>query len=243
METTSIKAIKELNLRLQESIDNFKKYHIEQSIDIHEIKYGPENEYCLDTLYCAVCGQQKAVVPQHKFKDYECSVCGAFDRENCYKNFVEYVKKNGKYEDGLYYCEDSDEYAYYALCYEANSDLLYLYCGFAVDTNGTVMTYNSFTDISKNFSEYVTEIDCYLEDDFVAYGIYSVSAPLLNDSIQGSLFQKEYDSIPELSNMQSQIMIIAEGALYESISWLLRYAEKTGIKGITADLRDFTSLQ
>ena len=47
METTSIKAIKELNLRLQESIDNFKKYHIEQSIDIHEIKYGQENEYCL----------------------------------------------------------------------------------------------------------------------------------------------------------------------------------------------------
>ena len=50
METTSIKAIKELNLRLQESIDNFKKYHIEQSIDIHEIKYGQENEYCLNDI-------------------------------------------------------------------------------------------------------------------------------------------------------------------------------------------------
>ena len=46
METTSIKAIKELNLRLQESIDNFKKYHIEKGIDIHEVKYGQENEYC-----------------------------------------------------------------------------------------------------------------------------------------------------------------------------------------------------
>lgn len=50
METTSIKAIKELNLRLQESLDNFKKYHEEQSIDIHEIKYGPENEYCLNDI-------------------------------------------------------------------------------------------------------------------------------------------------------------------------------------------------
>ena len=50
METTSIKSIKELNLRLQESIDNFKKYHIEQSIDIHEIKYGQENEYCLNDI-------------------------------------------------------------------------------------------------------------------------------------------------------------------------------------------------
>ena len=40
----SIKAIKELNLRLQESIDNFKKYHIEKGIDIHEVKYGQEND-------------------------------------------------------------------------------------------------------------------------------------------------------------------------------------------------------
>ena len=47
METTSIKAIKELNVRLQESLDGFKNYHIEKSIDIHEIKYGQENEYCL----------------------------------------------------------------------------------------------------------------------------------------------------------------------------------------------------
>ena len=45
METTSIKAIKELNVRLQESLDGFKNYHIEKSIDIHEIKYGQENEY------------------------------------------------------------------------------------------------------------------------------------------------------------------------------------------------------
>lgn len=50
METTSIKAIKEHNIKLQESIDNFKKYHIENAIDIHEVKYGPENEYCLNDI-------------------------------------------------------------------------------------------------------------------------------------------------------------------------------------------------
>lgn len=50
METTSIKAIKELNLRLQKSIDNFKNYHIEKELDMHEIKYGPENEYCLNDI-------------------------------------------------------------------------------------------------------------------------------------------------------------------------------------------------
>ena len=50
METTSIKAIKELNLRLQESLDSFKSYHIERGIDIHEIKYGQENEYCLNDI-------------------------------------------------------------------------------------------------------------------------------------------------------------------------------------------------
>lgn len=50
METTSIKAIKELNSRLQESLDNFKSYHLEKGIDIHEIKYGQENEYCLNDI-------------------------------------------------------------------------------------------------------------------------------------------------------------------------------------------------
>ena len=50
METASIKSIKELNLRLQESLDSFKSYHIEKGIDIHEIKYGQENEYCLSDI-------------------------------------------------------------------------------------------------------------------------------------------------------------------------------------------------
>ena len=50
METTSIKAIKEVNSRLQESLDNFKSYHLEKGIDIHEIKYGQENEYCLNDI-------------------------------------------------------------------------------------------------------------------------------------------------------------------------------------------------
>lgn len=50
METTSIKAIKELNVRLQESLDSFKNYHMEKGIDIHEIKYGQENEYCLSDI-------------------------------------------------------------------------------------------------------------------------------------------------------------------------------------------------
>ena len=54
METTSIKAIKELNLSLQESIDNFKNYHIEKELDMHEIKYGPENEYCLSDIIDSV---------------------------------------------------------------------------------------------------------------------------------------------------------------------------------------------
>lgn len=50
METTSIKAVKDLNLRLQESLDSFKSYHVDKGIDIHEIKYGQENEYCLNDI-------------------------------------------------------------------------------------------------------------------------------------------------------------------------------------------------
>lgn len=50
METATIKSLKESNSKLQESLDKFKNYHIEKNIDIHEIKYGQENEYCLNDI-------------------------------------------------------------------------------------------------------------------------------------------------------------------------------------------------
>ena len=50
METTTIKAIKDYNLKLQESLVSFKNYHVDKGIDIHEIKYGQENEYCLNDI-------------------------------------------------------------------------------------------------------------------------------------------------------------------------------------------------
>lgn len=50
METASIKAIIENNNKLQESLNNFMNYHKEKNIDIHEIKYGQENEYCISNI-------------------------------------------------------------------------------------------------------------------------------------------------------------------------------------------------
>ena len=50
METASIKAIIENNNKLQESLNNFMNYHKEKNIDIHEIKYGQENEYCISDI-------------------------------------------------------------------------------------------------------------------------------------------------------------------------------------------------
>lgn len=50
METATIKAIKDYNLKLQDSLYSFKNYHIEKGIDIHEVKYGQENEYCLNDI-------------------------------------------------------------------------------------------------------------------------------------------------------------------------------------------------
>lgn len=50
METASIKAIIENNNKLQESLNNFINYHKEKILDIHEIKYGQENEYCISDI-------------------------------------------------------------------------------------------------------------------------------------------------------------------------------------------------
>lgn len=51
METASIKSIKELTLKLQNYLNEFKNYHIDNNINIHEVKYGQEKEYSLNDIF------------------------------------------------------------------------------------------------------------------------------------------------------------------------------------------------
>lgn len=204
--------------------------HCKQIINITVPKeaHWPEYVNCSGKTRCVVCRAEYDIAPVHAYYGYICAECGDIKEAEFYDFLTDYIKTNGVFEDGVYYIEEYTEYENFSVCYDDTADYLYAVAGTAFEAeNGQIVYYYNFIDFEPSFSEYTVELDCYLEDTFIGYGVYSLDETKLNSSVTGSLTLEEYDSIPELSGMQTEIQTISEGLTYDTIYWLDSYVART----------------
>lgn len=186
----------------------------------------PETWDCSGKRRCIVCRTEYEVAPSHSYQGYMCIYCNDVKKTDFYNDLAKYMKTNGVYEEGVYYIEETVEYETFSLCYDPSDNSMYAFAGTAFETEDSqVVYYFNYIDFDSSFSTYTIELDCYLEDTLVAYGIYELDETKLNNVTPGSLTLSEFDAVPELAGMQAELEIISEGLAYDTILWINQVAQ------------------
>lgn len=202
-----------------------------------------ETDSCLGKMTCKHCSLVKDTAVKHNLVNHVCTKCGYSVKTDCYDKLVDYTVKNGSFLDGVYVVEKQVEFVWFSLCYAPDTKDLYVYMGFGINLENGVMSYCNYLSIAEDFSAYETELDCYFDDELIAYGIYDVTPSKLSGEAFGSLTMKNYDSIPELSGTVNEYSVTAEGAVYDSVYWLISFAKTIGCNELSPDVMGFTSLK
>ncbi len=201
---------------------------------------------CNGKKVCSRCTYTETIKISHTIKNGMCTECGFMPDNAYYKSIADYVKKNGKYEKGVYYCDDTDEFAAYALCYEVKSDSLYILCSTGVGIGSSVVLYDCYIDIPKEFREpyadYGVELYCHSSDILAAKAKYWLS-PYDLDGTREALFEESYESIPELQGKMGDFKTIAESLSYAAVDWVLRFGKEKNIKGLNYYNLGFTLMK
>ncbi|MBQ3537910.1 MAG: dockerin type I repeat-containing protein [Clostridia bacterium] len=201
---------------------------------------------CNGKQVCSRCNFTETIEISHTIKNGMCTECGFMPDNAYYKSIADYVKKNGKYEKGVYYCDGTDEFAAYALCYEVKSDSLYILCSTGVGIGSSVVLYDCYIDIPKEFREpyadYNVELYCHSSDILAAKAKYWLS-PYDLDGTREALFEDSYESIPELQGKMGDFKTIAESLCFAAVDWVLRYGKENNVKGLNYYNLGFTLMK
>lgn len=192
-------------------------------------------DYCFGEEICSGCGDLYDIPMSHDIKDGMCTKCGFMPDNAYYKSIADYLKKNGKYDKGVYYCDGTDEYAAYALCYEEKTGALYIICSTGVGIGSSVVYYDCYIDIPRTFKKpydhYNVELYCHSADTLAAKAEYRMY-PYDVDENLNALYPGIYESIPELQGKKDDFEIIAENLTYAAVEWVLAFGKEKGIKGL-----------
>ncbi len=206
------------------------------SINVEPI-HSFNEDTCNGIRMCVYCGAVERFTPSHKLNNYVCLRCGYSQKAEVHDKLVSYVIAHGQQEATVLYCYETDEYAEYSLCYDTATGELYICCSFAVEAEGYIYYYIGYLTIPVDFGGYSIELDYFWNENLLAYGIYAVNASgLMKEQTNSAVSLRDYDSIPELSGITAEYSVIAEGTASESLMWLIDYANRMNISGVTADI-------
>lgn len=194
---------------------------LEVSVDIPKDRHNLVSHQCDSLSLCVGCGQMVPTGVPHEYEAYICFKCGKKDTAGFYNALAKYVKTNGIYEEGVYYIEETVDYETFSLCYDTSDNSMYGFAGTAYEAeDGQIVYYFNYIEFDSGFSTYSVELDCYVEDTFVAYALYDMDPAKLNSITPGALTLTEFDSIPELAGMQAEFELISEGLSYDTVNWI-----------------------
>ncbi len=226
----------------------------EVSITVKKLPHTPpENIGCTGKGKCTVCGEEMtAEINHHWVYHYsknmkECFDCGIKEKHTHVHKFRDtdhycecghnadmifevevrkYIIANGTHEGYKYYMAEYIEPVTYAFLYNKDVHFTGVFSGFAVETDGMVVSYEFYFDFEAN----TVNTRVFIDDVWVANLMANITPGKVDESADGDAVSlTQYEVIPDLNGMQSMFRIMIEGAVYDIVQWmLLRGAEMVG---------------
>ncbi len=191
-----------------------------------EISHVFVEEYKIDKKVCTVCGHEEPLNHVHSYGyDYSCE-CGRDIMNIFIKDSKKYLVEKGIKRDGYYFVEEYAEPLTFALIYDEELGYTYAYCGVGLNVNGVIFYYNFDFD----FKDRSVEVMVYADETAVAYARGKIDTAKVNEAADGDAINiNTFDTIAELSGMQTMFRQMMEGAVHDTVQWMRSYAPEMGI--------------
>lgn len=187
-----------------------------------EITHNYVNDYDADMKICGYCGHEIPLNHVHSFDSDLMCECRQSARYIFAEDLKKYVTENGSKGDGYYYIEEYIEPMTFGIIYDSIGDIVYAFCGFAVEAEGTVLYYEFDYEVSHD----IVNAYAYTEDAAIARARGFINPAKVNEASDGDAIELiSYESIPELRNQSGLFCLMIEGAVYSTVYWLRGYTD------------------
>ncbi|MBO5396652.1 MAG: hypothetical protein J6A97_07200 [Clostridia bacterium] len=180
------------------------------------------NDYESDTKKCYYCGHIAPLNHVHSFNSDRICECGQSARWIFAQDLKKYIKQHGNKGDGYYYIEEYIEPMSFGIIYDNIGDIIYAFCGFAVEVEGTVLYYEFDYEIASD----IVNAYAYTEDAAMAYARGWIQPARVKEMANGDAIDLiEFEAIPELQNQAALFRQMMEAAVYSTVYWLRGYTD------------------
>lgn len=216
-------------------------------------------EWCAGTGVCYMCEQTVTVEPRHNFKVNLCTGvkhCDRCDHKEYFKEEHDYIRgmscsrcsKDLRYPFSDFvndFMMENPEYVYrapdgsFSAYIETNGPVLFAFicngshlinglCEMSLEIEGETYTFSAFLD----FSKLKMEVECYQDENLVAFCKTEVYTDLLGTSATGKgigIIHYE-SSIPELQSQKEDFRILSDSLATSLFAWFKAFATVNGFE-------------
>ncbi len=187
-----------------------------------EITHNYVNDYDADMKICGYCGHKVPLNHVHSFNSDRKCECGQSARWIFAQDLKKYITQHGNKGDGYYYIEEYIEPMTFGIIYDNIGDIIYAFCGFAVEVEGTVLYYEFDYEIAGD----IVNAYAYTEDAAMAYARGWIQPARVKEMANGDAIDLiEFEAIPELQNQAALFRQMMEAAVYSTVYWLRGYTD------------------